>query len=336
MHIDDEYIKKLFFSKTGKLNRSWQEKLCNDEVKNYLISRYSDSQSYKESIYRIYYNIENRPVCKICGASVKFIPDIKISNSFKTCRKGEYYTSACSVECSNRLRDQNKRISQLLMYGVDNVFKSPDIKKKIDETTIKHYGIKRVLCKGLVRDIIEANNKKVKGLNNIGYTPENIEKAQITNYLRRGVTNCMKDPEVINKLYNTQLRNGTFGKSKEEDTIYELIKKIYPSVKRQYTDSRYLTRCGNKAKCDFYIPELDMFIEYQGYFTHGDHPFDKDNEDDLNEMNNLFLKHKRNIIDTWIVSDVYKRQQAKNNNLNYVELFNMKEAKEFIEYLKKI
>lgn len=50
--------------------------------------------------------------------------------------------------------------------------------------------------------------------------------------------------------------------------MFSYIKEKFPSVKRQYKDNiRYPWRC------DFYIPELDYFIEIQGYYTHNTHPY---------------------------------------------------------------
>ena len=42
-------------------------------IKKYIDNRYVDSLSFKETIYRMYYNIENRPTCKTCGGEVKFV-----------------------------------------------------------------------------------------------------------------------------------------------------------------------------------------------------------------------------------------------------------------------
>ena len=38
-----------------------------------------------------------------------------------------------------------------------------------------------------------------------------------------------------------------------------------------------------------------------------------------------------NAINTWTIRDVNKRNTAKKNNLNYVELFSLDEAKKFID-----
>ena len=129
----------------------------------------------------------------------------------------------------------------------------------------------------------------------------------------------------------TKIKNNSFGKSKQEDTIYEKIKEVYPDVIRQYKDKiRY------PYNCDFYIPEIDLFIEYQGYYTHGKHPFNINNENDKELMEKYITKYGNNDqqYTIWCVKDVEKRNTAKNNNLNYIELFNFKKLDKLIEIIK--
>lgn len=107
-------------------------------------------------------------------------------------------------------------------------------------------------------------------------------------------------------------------------------------MKTQYRDDdRY------PFTCDFYIPSLDLFIEYQGYWTHGGEPYIgtenqlrivKDWKNKSNEVNfkGKFKKSYKIAINTWTVSDVQKREIAKENKLNWVEFFNKESLIEFI------
>ena len=85
-------------------------------------------------------------------------------------------------------------------------------------------------------------------------------------------------------------------------------------VVRQYYDKdRY------PFHCDFYIKSKDLFIEYQGFWTHHTHPFDETNEEDLKQVKLWESKDTdffRNAIYTWTDLDVKKRKIAENNNLN--------------------
>ena len=69
--INDQYI----INKINMLNINnifLLMKKFSEEEKEYLINRYKDSKSYKETIYRIKNNIETRPVCETCGGEVEF------------------------------------------------------------------------------------------------------------------------------------------------------------------------------------------------------------------------------------------------------------------------
>ena len=77
-------------------------------------------------------------------------------------------------------------------------------------------------------------------------------------------------------------------------------------------------------------------------WTHGLHPFDKDNKNDIEILNKWEIKAEtskfyRSAIKNWTISDPLKRQTAKNNNLNYLEIFSIKKEEiinKFEEYIK--
>ena len=115
--------------------------------------------------------------------------------------------------------------------------------------------------------------------------------------------------------------NGTYGKSNQENIIYNLLSSKYNIVKRQYKSDLY------PFACDFYIPELDLYIEYNGYWTHGFEPY-VGRQEQIEKVKSWESKntpqYKKAIID-WTERDVLKRTTAKQNNLNYLEFFNMDE-----------
>ena len=124
------------------------------------------------------------------------------------------------------------------------------------------------------------------------------------------------------------IKNKSFNTSKQENLIYKLLKEKFSDTKQCYRDKRY------PFNCDFYIPSLDLFIEYQGTWTHGNEPFkglphqwniinnwnDKSKEINFNGVKKEYYK---NGIYTWLVSDVVKRTTARLNKLNWLEFFNI-------------
>ena len=101
MEIDDEYIKELH------KNRQQIRRSYSDEVLEYLNNRYSDSLSLNETVWRILYDIEERPKCKICGNDVVFVG-----------RKHNIFAKTCSEECTSRLKSKNA--SKVMLNLSDN------------------------------------------------------------------------------------------------------------------------------------------------------------------------------------------------------------------------
>ena len=83
---------------------------------------------------------------------------------------------------------------------------------------------------------------------------------------------------------------------------------------------------------------LLFYKKCNGSWTHGGHPFDENNQEDIDKLNlwkEKNTKYYQNAINTWTNLDVRKRTIAKNNNLNYKEFWNLNEAKQFIDFLIK-
>lgn len=94
------------------------------------------------------------------------------------------------------------------------------------------------------------------------------------------------------------------------------------NISRQYKTKEY------PFCCDFYIKPLNLYIEIQGYWTHGSHPYDSNNINDLQKLDTWKQKSINTMqyetaINIWTVKDVLKRQTAKQNNLNYLEIFSI-------------
>lgn len=77
-------------------------------------------------------------------------------------------------------------------------------------------------------------------------------------------------------------------------------------------------------KCDFYFPDKNLYLEIQGFWSHGGHPFDPNNEDDIEKANCWKEKGSKlylNNYNVWTIRDPLKREIAKKNNLNLIEVF---------------
>jgi len=359
--IDDAYILSLYFNKEGKLNSNylkiaWIEK--HPEIKDYFINRFREFSSYRESLARMYCHVEEIPVCPICGTLNHFKPGYR----FK--KEDYPYTQYCCNKCksnSKEVKDKKKQTC-ISKYNAECPFSSNKVKQRIEDTNLKRYGVKyqtqrkdiitqrkqtylekygsenifnsatvkektRATCLKKYGDEIPMNNKEVQlrhkeschkhyGVNyplQSEYIKNKVKETQFDKY--GGYYAGTK--EFLSKQYNTKRKNHSFKISRLEDELYNILYQHF-DVKRQYKSKEY------PYSCDFYIPSLNLYIEYNGSWTHGKHPYDK--EKDIGTKNILTHKAEQsnfylNALKTWTVRDPRKRETAKTNKLNYLEIF---------------
>ena len=338
--------------KLEQITRNQRLQYSSDELKKYYpeffdflfneyITKFEISQS--EALYWYFNNLSEHPTCKICGSKVQY----------KTFANG--YRDFCCRSClskSNSLKILDK-------YGTKCTLTLPEVKQKSIKTLEEHYGkgvkhnwmAKQVLdkCKQTCierygEDYIIKNSQKAKQTKLERYGDENFvntEKIKQTCLDKYGVKSytqtkeywknhnktCLKKYGVENplslektkiKVLNSKRKNKSFNSSKIEEKFANYLTTNKIQFKRQYKSSIY------PFACDFYFPDKDLYIEINAHWTHGGHPFDSTNKEDL-----LLLEHwkKKNTefyntaVKVWTVRDVLKRETAKKNNLNYLEVF---------------
>lgn len=404
MKTHDSLIIKILI-KNDKILTNSIRKINNGKYPNileYLNSRYDDSDCMTETIRRIEYKLEERPVCKWCGGHV----------SFNGYHKGSMHYSACCCSSCHAKYTKDKRFETNIKkygrknfgsaekvkeywishYGVDNPAKTDFVKKKMRETNLRKYGFNCSSKSEIVKEKTKQTCLKRYGVEYTGQIEEVKEKSKKTclekygaeyyigskdclektikfsrqNYnvdwftkseeiknkakktmLRRyGVEYSMQIPknkeymsylmssyEMQERRYNTMKRNHTFNSSSTEEELFLYIKSRFPTVVRQYKDkNRY------PYFCDFYIPELDYFIELQGYYTHGKHPFNPNSNEDLQLIEYYKKKYGEDCqpITIWSIKDVEKRDCAKRNHLNFKEVWSLEDGKNFVNDLYSV
>lgn len=315
------------------------------EFYDYLIKRYKNIEwkKFSELLYLFSHNMNNPPCCAVCGSPVKFI-NITLG-----------YHKTCSYKCAQNNSETKEKLKQtnLERYGVENYSQYKDYKDKIKQTNLKRYGvefyasteeckdkhIKTYLKKYGVenpmqlkefKDKLIQTNLKRYGVKNYAKTEECKNKMKQTNLERYGVdhysktnsykkTMSEKTSEIQQKMYITKKKNHTFGTSKIEKLFQGWLDKENIIYEYQYK---------NKEKypfnCDFYFPEKDLYLEIQGNWTHGGHPFDENNKHDLFQLDgwkNKNTDYYNTAINIWTIRDPLKRETAKKNNLNWIEVF---------------
>lgn len=209
--------------------------------------------------------------------------------------------------------DKGKK-SMIEKYGVDNALKVTEIKEKIKQTCIDKYGVDNPSQN---KDI----KKKISDICQQKYgVPYNCLLEQ---------TRCKLNTEETRlKIIETKRANGTFNTSKPQQKISELLREKFKNVQMEYRSEKY------PFACDFYIPEKDLYIEFQGIWTHGGKPYDENDIEDVKLLEEWKEKAKTsdfyaNAIEVWTVMDPFKRQFAKQNNLNFLEFFSFNDFMEW-------
>lgn len=234
-----------------------------------------------------------------------------LSKSRATSQQKYQANSFIESKYMNHEKAIEKRTKTLLNnYGVTNIAFHKYSQEKKKQTCIKKYGYEYVLQVPQIKEKSKQTCKKKYNYEHAGQVPEFHKKAR-----------------------ETAKERGSFkGMSKFEEYAYnKLITKFPQTDYLHYDEERY------PFECDFYLPETDTFIEIQGYWVHGDYPFNPNCEEDLKIVKfweeRLAENHEAyaNAINVWTLRDPLKRETAKKNNLNWIEFFTIEEFDEWFE-----
>ena len=177
-------------------------------------------------------------------------------------------------------------------YGVEYIFQCEEFKQHAKQVMLEKYG-------------------------NTCFPQSHIYK----NYLleKYNVEYFSQTKEWADKSYLTKKQNNSFHTSKIEQQFKEYLEQNFPNdFEYQYKSELY------PFNCYFYIKSLDLYIEIQGTWMHGSHPFNENNQEDIDRLN--YWKEKgtpgyMQAMCIWTIKDVNKRNIAKQNNLKYLEIF---------------
>lgn len=198
------------------------------------------------------------------------------------------------------------------------------INTRRERTCIAKYGVR-----------VSSQSKQVKA----AQVETNLRKYGAVTPLVNSKIRAAFDQTAINlKRDATKRKNRTFTVSAPEEAVYHLLCQKFGinDVQRQHKTTSY------PFLCDFYIVSKDLYIEYQGSWTHGPKPFDKNDCD----CQKLLLKwterasikpgYYHAAIYVWTDLDVRKRSIAAANHLNYLEFFTLQQVKDWLNSLGRI
>lgn len=267
----------------------------------------------------------------------------------KRFQDSEKYKSFCDKMSSSETRQKLSNAGKKRYAKEEERQKSSEIAKKLhQDPTYREHFEKAMKSKETLDKISKAQKKRFQ---NAEYresfkktmsSPEVRQRLSISNKqtftnedLRQHISFKIKDAYkkngklIVQKRTETMKQNRSFNTSKPEENAYLELVKVFGIVERQ---KQYPTLSYH---CDFYIPSIDLYIEYNGIWTHGGRAF---NENDISCLEQLAQwkkrakssKFYRNAIEVWTKSDVKRAQCAIDNKLNWLCFYTYEEFKQWI------
>lgn len=258
-------------------------------------------------------------------------------------------------------------------YGVYNVFQSEEIKTKIQDTNIDRYGVSNPQQNKEIREKTEQTNLNKYGSITVltlsenknkakeskynsqrhlftdtdhyreEIIPEMLRKMKQTNLEKYGVEHVMQNKQILEKVWDTKKRNGSFKTSKGEQEVLSFVKAHYPSAAKKRFFPKDIEQ--KSLEVDVFIPELNLAIEYNGTYWHSELGGGKDKQYHLNKYN--FLQDQGiQLIQIWehdwqnsvkrpIIESILLNRMGKTQNRFYARKLTLqevsqKEEKEFL------
>ena len=237
---------------------------------------------------------------------------------------------------------EKTKSTNIKKYG-KHYSQTDEYKEKVKQTNIEKFGTDNYAKTSQFKEDYKAHCLEKYGVDNIAKTSEVQKKMRNTMKERYGVEAFSQTlewkehlianhDEIENKKYNTKKQNNTFNTSQPEEKAYALLVEHFSEndVLRQYKSPSY------PYPCDFYIKSLDLYIEYQGTWCHGNEPYNPNNrvhQEIVNKWSSKHTEYSDYAVKIWTERDPEKRKIAKENNLNWKEFFSMDELSNWLNSL---
>ena len=248
-------------------------------------------------------------------------------------RTFEIFLHNTDIRKSKKLSCKNGERTCLEKYGVKHFSETPQFNEKVNETCLEKYG------KKWYQQTIEAKERnkqtclKKYGVISTALVPEIKEKQKATCLKKYGTEHfkqSLNAKEMVNditaKQFETRRKNKTFNTSSQEKEIFNALLAKFDNIKTQYKSELY------PFHCDFYIPSIDTYIEYQGHWSHGGEPYigTEEQKEKVKLWESHNSKYYKKAIEVWTKRDVLKREISKTNNLKYLEFYDIISLKDWV------
>lgn len=209
------------------------------------------------------------------------------------------------------IRERNEANQKTIKsrYGVDYSTQLRTMQKKSRQTNLELRGVEYPSQSAEVREKVRQAVQKEYGVDNMFQSEEIKEKSRETMTKKHGKPNPMQVPEIRERAFNTAKENGLLPASDKELVFYEFLKQVDP------LNEHHVFHPVAHHVIDFYSPQYDIWIQFDGDYWHGRHFVESDNPQSQNikkKMENDAYQNKTipNLVRFW-ESDIDKLIQNK-------------------------
>lgn len=266
----DDFIEKdkLICSKFY-INSRINGNLLRTKIKNqddpdiiYLKGRFTDSDSIKETLYRIVYNILEKPKCPICGKPLKlglhgFQKHCSMKCAHANPETVEKYKETCrknfgvDFSMQSAIVQEKSRKTNIEKYGVEYAAQSKEVMKKIDDTNFKRYGMRRATKCDKTQEKYRATCHKRYGADYALQSEEVKAKGSKTTMKKYGTDWPSKAESVKRKIEKTNIGKYGVKYAPQAEEVKEKIK--CTNLKRYGVENPSQAESVKKKKCETFI-----------------------------------------------------------------------------------
>lgn len=275
-------------------------KICNKKFNSHIPSAFHLTKMHNMTIkdyYDKFYKKENEGICPVCGKSTKFIRFVEGYRVFCSSKCAANYLETIEKRKATNFKKmgvcfplQNESIKNktkntiLEKYGVENPSQIQDVKDKKIKTTLEHYGVINPFNIDSVKEKCRIKTK-IKGKHKKFYFKKYsslYKTGKIIDFNNGLITikcnNCNNTSTMDQHLFFLRLKRGhnpclncnklTHPISHKEEELYSIIKEQYHGIIK-----RNNRKIIPPQELDFYLPDINLAIEFNGTYWHADKRF---------------------------------------------------------------
>lgn len=152
--------------------------------------------------------------------------------------------------------------SNMIKYGVKNVFQVKEYQEKQKRTLMERYGVENTSQLDSYKEKFKETSRQRYGTDHPFQSEEVKQKIIETNIKRYGVEYSIQHPKIKEKAIKSLYKNGTAPTSSQQLQIYNMLKENNYNVEINYPVSNV------NLDVAFFMDNFKIAIEYDGWYWH--------------------------------------------------------------------